>query len=153
MSVALLSAFSALGAKLSKAAWEVLSDQVRHVFSGAESKSEDLNSLNLGSIRKFTAAEAILWTSIGGVSFAAQVASVVSLEAPSTRFARAPDRAALWALHGADRPGWRPAAAAGGPRWVLVRVAASGGGGTAIGPGPRWRPPGPPKGCAVRSGT
>ena len=41
---------------------------------------------------------------------------------------RVPERAALWALNDADRPGWRPAAAAG-PRRVLVRVAASSGGG------------------------
>ena len=36
---------------------------------------------------------------------------------------------------------------------VLVRVPASGGGGTSVGPGPRWRSPGPTKGCAARSGT
>ena len=37
------------------------------------------------------------------------------------------------------------------PRRVLVRVAASSGGGTSVGPGRRWRPSGPTKGCAARS--
>ena len=59
---------------------------------------------------------------------------------------RAPERAALWALNDADRPGWRPAAAAG-PRRVLVRVAASSGGGgekvleyVGLYPDPRLKP-------------
>ena len=52
----------------------------------------------------------------------------------AARLARAQARAALRALNGADRPGWRPGAAAGGPPRVLVRVAGSGGGGTSVGP-------------------
>ena len=40
-----------------------------------------------------------------------------------------------------------------GPGRVLVRVAASSGGGTSVGPGPRWRPQDPRIGCADRSST
>ena len=50
-------------------------------------------------------------------------------ELQAMRLARARGRAALWALNDADRPGWRQRAAIGGPRPVLVRVAASSGGG------------------------
>ena len=63
----------------------------------------------------------------------------------TARFSRLHARAALRALSEADRPGWRPAAAAGSPGRVLMCVAASGGGESAVGPGPRWRPPGPTK--------
>jgi len=46
----------------------------------------------------------------------------------AAQFARARGQAAQWALSDADRPRWRPSAAIGGPRRVLVRVAATRGG-------------------------
>jgi hypothetical protein len=67
-------------------AWEVVSDEVRHVFLEAEPKRGALNSIDLGSARKFAVAEATLWSVFGGVSFAAQVATMVCSEAPATKF-------------------------------------------------------------------
>ena len=57
----------------------------------------------------------------------------------AAQFARARGQAARWALNDTDRPGWRPPAAIGGSRRMLVRVAATRGGGTTVTPGPRWR--------------
>ena len=72
--------------KLFKAAWEAIPEEVRCLLFKAESKIDALNSINLGNIRTYTVGEAVLWASFGGVSYASQVAKVVSGEAPTTRF-------------------------------------------------------------------
>ena len=59
---------------------------MRHVFLEAEPKRGALNSIDLGSARKFAVAEATLWSVFGGVSFAAQVATMVCSEAPAKKF-------------------------------------------------------------------
>ena len=73
-------------AKVLMASWEAVSDEVRHVFIEANCKHDTLNTIDLGAHRVYTVAEATLWASFGGVSFATQVATVVSREAPETRF-------------------------------------------------------------------
>lgn len=71
-------------AKVLMASWEAVSDEVRRVFIEADCKHDTLNTIDLGAHRVYTVAEATLWASFGGVSFATQVASVVSREAPAT---------------------------------------------------------------------
>ena len=68
------------------ASWEAVSDEVRRVFIEADCKHDTLNTIDLGAHRVYTVAEATLWASFGGVSFATQVATVVSREAPATSF-------------------------------------------------------------------
>jgi len=68
------------------ASWEAVSDEVRRVFIEADCKHDTLNTIDLGAHRVYTVAEATLWASFGGVSFATQEATVVSREAPETRF-------------------------------------------------------------------
>jgi len=87
------------------------------------------------------------------VPFTTDLAGSPRARAQAARLARARGRAALCALNDADRPGWRQRTAIGCPRPVLVCEAASGGGSTTIGPGPRWRPLSRTAGCAARSGT
>ena len=70
------------------ASWEAVSDEVRRVFIEADCKHDTLNTIDLGAHRVYTVAEATLWASFGGVSFATQVATVVSREAPATRFGK-----------------------------------------------------------------
>ena len=67
------------------------------------------------------------------VPFTTDLAGSPRARVQAERLAWARGRAALWALNDADRPGWRPGAAIGCPRAVLVHVAASSGGGTAVG--------------------
>ena len=66
------------------ASWEAVSDEVRRVLIEADCKHDTLNTIDLGAHRVYTVAEATLWASFGGVSFATQVATVVSREAPAT---------------------------------------------------------------------
>ena len=75
-------------AKVLMASWEAVSDEVRRVFIEADSKHDTLNTIDLGAHRVYTVAEATLWASFGGVSFATQVATVVSREAPAARFGK-----------------------------------------------------------------
>jgi len=75
-------------AKVLMASWEAVYDEVRRVFIEADCKHDTLNTIDLGAHRVYTVAEATLWASFGGVSFATQVATVVSREAPATRFGR-----------------------------------------------------------------
>ena len=70
------------------ASWEAVYDEVRRVFIEADCKHDTLNTIDLGAHRVYTVAEATLWASFGGVSFATQVATVVSREAPATRFGK-----------------------------------------------------------------
>jgi len=70
------------------APWEAVSDEVRRVFIEADCKHDTLDTIDLGAHRVFTVAEATLWASFGGVSFATQVATVVSREAPAARFGK-----------------------------------------------------------------
>ena len=58
--------------------------EVRSVFAEAEDRREALHDIGLGLPRTFAVCEAVLWSEFGGVSFAAQVATVVSREARST---------------------------------------------------------------------
>ena len=72
--------------KVVQESWVAVSKDVRRVVIEAASKRDTLNTINLGGRRTFITAEAALWASFGGVSFAAQVATVVSCEVtPSTK--------------------------------------------------------------------
>jgi hypothetical protein len=72
--------------KVLSASWEAISNEVRHNFIEAESERDAMDFIDLGLPCTYTAAEAILWAFFSGVSFATQVATVVSREAPATRF-------------------------------------------------------------------
>ena len=63
-------------------AWSLVQEGLRVLLVDAESKLMELNSINLGPTRPYTAAESVLvlWIELCGLRFAAQVAAMVSLE-------------------------------------------------------------------------
>ena len=61
-------------------AWGLQPDGLRVLLVEAESKLTELKSINLGPKRSFTVAESLLWIGLCGLRFAAEVASMVSLE-------------------------------------------------------------------------
>jgi hypothetical protein len=65
-------------------AWDLLSDDMKAIFRIAESITDALNTVDLGTKRPFGVGKCALWARLTGPQFAAQIAAVVSLvEAPA----------------------------------------------------------------------